>query len=81
MKREVWNNKYHFNTHLTSVGDWVETNPVTIEDAEKLKKAAHKWAWTRGWEVRYSRHPANDDMSMWHATITLIGKNKIRDYG
>lgn len=43
--------KYHFDQHLSSVGDWVETDPIPHEDYLKLKYAALIWAKRRGYKV------------------------------
>lgn len=71
-------NKYHFSQHLTQVGDWIETDPVTRSDVKKLNKAAHFWAWQHKCRVSVVYYPAPDDMCV--VRITLVSKHRYRDY-
>ena len=37
--------KYRFSEHLLKVGDWVESDAIPFEERDKIKKAAHFWAY------------------------------------
>ena len=45
------NNKYNFTHHLREVGDWVETFPMTMLERRQIYKAAHIWAYRKGYTI------------------------------
>ena len=71
-------NKYYFSRHLTSVGDWVETNPITKAEAIKLEKARHAWSWHHKNTTKFEKIPSADGMVI--VKITLTSKHRNRDY-
>lgn len=71
-------NIYSFSQHLTSVGDWVETNPITKEEAIKMNKASHAWSYYHKCTISISVIPAADDLVI--VKITLTSKHRNRDY-
>ena len=73
-------NKYHFSTHLTQVGDWVETSPFTNkQEAINVRKAAHFWAWYHKCRVNAEVYDFGE--GKWVARVKLISKHRFRDYG
>lgn len=69
--------KYHFSTHLTHVGDWVQTNPISHEEYIKLKDAAKFWAWNHGVRVAVRMSKTSDDKRI--VTITLVSYTRKKE--
>lgn len=71
--------KYGFSKHLKKVGDWIETHPFPEkQDAVRMLRAAHHWAWYYGYRVSVEIH---EKTGGWIARIFLTDKVRIRDYG
>lgn len=71
-------NKYHFSSHLTNIGDWIETDPMSKEDRERIKKAVNFWAWHHNVRISFRSWPTSP--TTWAVRITLVGKGRIRLY-
>lgn len=71
-------NKYGFDQHLTDVGDWVETNPLTLKEYYNITDAAYAWAWVRQYTIKTKSHPSEGGKIV---RITLVKKHRHRDYG
>lgn len=70
-------NKYHFSTHLTRVGDWVETEVMNPKEVNNIMDAAHFWAWKHNLTVQVRTYPGEGGR---HVRITLMKKHRERDY-
>lgn len=71
-------NKYSFSTHLTQIGDWVETDSLHGKEVKNIIDAAHAWAWFHGITIRCKSTLASDGGK--HVRITLTKKHRYRDY-
>lgn len=71
-------NKYNFKKYLTRPGDYVWTNPMTKEDASRIKKAAENWAYYKKYRVSVYRYPEKDGMQS--VKIKLLSLTRIREY-
>lgn len=69
-------NKYNFSVHLTEVGDWVQTHPLTREEKDKITKAARFWAWYHDVSIKHEEVKINEDQ--WTVTIRLISLTRKR---
>ena len=72
-------NKYRFDEVLKNVGDYVETYPMSLADYERFNKAAHHWAWYRGYRVSVKTIKHHEDQT-YTVICTLTSKVRIRDY-
>lgn len=70
-------NKYGFSQHLTTVGDWVQTNPIPYEDYIRIRDAAKNWAYYHGVRVNVSYVPAEDNL--YTVTIRLVSYTRKRE--
>lgn len=70
--------KYDFSTHLTQVGDWVETESLNAKERKNFVDAAWAWAWNKGYTVKTSSQPAPE--GGWYVKATLVKKHRYRDY-
>lgn len=57
--------------HLSSTGDWIQTDPITKEEYRKLKYAALIWAKRRGHKVSTTHYYTG---SGWVCRVTLVKK-------
>ena len=62
-------NKYQFSTHLKKVGDYIETHPLTREDADKIIYAAHIWAYRKHCRVNTCKYYYPDGIAV-RITVT-----------
>lgn len=71
-------NKYDFSRHLTRVGDYIQTFPMSLEDYHRIRKAAYAWAWQHKCRVSIKRMRRLN--GLYHVEITLTDKQRLRDY-
>lgn len=62
-------NKYNFTQHLQKVGDYIETFPMTHEDALKVYYSAHIWAYRHHCRVKTYRVYYPDGIAV-HIEVT-----------
>lgn len=71
-------NKYQFSTHLTRVGDFIRTHPLSYTDRWRFKRAAYDWAWHKRFKVRVNAFRTSKDT--WEMQCTLTSKVFGRDF-
>jgi hypothetical protein len=71
-------NKYSFSQHLKERGDYVITGPISKQDFNRLKWAAHHWAYHHECRIKMKCHRQLDGMCK--GQVTLVDLNRIRDY-
>lgn len=72
-------NKYQFSKHLTVVGDFVQTEPMTVKESWNIMYAAQMWAWDHMRRVSVDRYPV-DGGNKRVVRITLVSRDRERDY-
>lgn len=70
--------KYGFTKHLTNVGDFIRTHPLSYTDRWRFKRAAYDWAWHKRWKVSVKAYRKSRDT--WEMECTLISKVFGRDF-
>ena len=76
LTRQFPKNKYGFSIHLVRPGDYVETYPLTEDEALKIKYAAFAWAWNHKYTIKYEKLRAPHNK--WTVRIYLIKRTRCR---
>ena len=71
-------NKYGFNEHLTHVGCFVTTFPMSNADGKRFRDAAYEWAWHKKWGVKCSSNRKGNGLSEY--TCQLVAKHLVREF-
>jgi len=62
-------NKYFFSEHLVRVGDFIETEPWSIADHERFKKAVYAWAYRHKYHVSIYQKKLEKDLCISGAVL------------